>query len=34
MVDAGERVYDYYLSPRNSEETFLAECGRDIDQDQ
>jgi hypothetical protein len=32
LVLHAERVYDYRMSAKENEEAFLAECGRDIDQ--
>jgi hypothetical protein len=34
LVRHAERVYDQYTPPKNSEEAFLAECGKDVDLNQ
>ena len=34
LIRNAERVYDYRMSAKDNEEAFLAECGRDIDQNQ
>jgi hypothetical protein len=34
LIRYAERIYDYRMSAKNNEDAFLAECGRDIDNNQ